>query len=239
MKLDDPETVRVQYATETGLAARVSLYGETRGVHGADVAFDALKEVAPTRELEVGCGQGSFAERVQRELGADVVAVDQSERMVELTRARGVDARVADVQDLPFDDAEFDAVAALWMLYHVQDVDRAVGEVARVLRPGGRFAAVTNAVDHLLEMWALVGAEADRLDRRLSFSAENGEAALRRHFPRVDRRDASGTVTIDSRDAVVRYLQSTAGWRHLASSVPEQLEPFEARRSSVVFVADK
>ena len=39
--------------------------------------------------------------------------------MVELARGRGVDARVADATALPFDDACFDVVAAMWMLYHV------------------------------------------------------------------------------------------------------------------------
>ena len=57
-----------------------------------------MREVAPERVLDVGCGMGELAERVQKELGAEVVAVDISPRMVELTRARGIDARLADVQ---------------------------------------------------------------------------------------------------------------------------------------------
>ena len=44
--------------------------------------------------------------------------------MVELARARGVDARVGDVQELPFADGAFDCVVAAWMLYHVPDLDR-------------------------------------------------------------------------------------------------------------------
>ncbi len=44
--------------------------------------------------------------------------------MVELTRARGVEAVVGDVQDLPFADGQFDCVVAAWMLYHVPDLDR-------------------------------------------------------------------------------------------------------------------
>ena len=44
--------------------------------------------------------------------------------MVELARARGVDARVGDVQALPFEDESFDAALAAWMLYHVPDVER-------------------------------------------------------------------------------------------------------------------
>jgi SAM-dependent methyltransferase len=236
----DPRYVREQYATETGLAARSSLYQKTTGPFAGDIALDAVAEVAPRRVLEVGCGTGWFAARVQRETSADVVAIDQSERMVELARADGVDARVGDVQELAFGSETFDCVVANWMLYHVADLDRGLSEIARVLVDGGRLVAITNAKDHLLELWALVGADGLRLARDFSFGAENGGDILRRHFRRVEMRDAAGTVTIDDRDAVVRYLGSMEAWRHLVARVPARIErPFTARRSNVVFVAEK
>lgn len=237
--LCDPQHVREQYASETNLAARASLYEETTGPSAGDLAFEAVAEVAPRRLLEVGCGTGWFSARVQRELGAEVVAVDQSERMVDLARAEGVDARVADVQLLPFADAEFDCVAANWMLYHVTHLDRGLAEISRVLRAGGRLVAVTVGTDHLFELWDLVGAAEERGSRELSFSTENGEPALRRHFDRVEARDASGTVTIRDPAAIARYVESSA-WRQYASRVPEQLDsPLVVRTRAVVFVADK
>jgi SAM-dependent methyltransferase len=236
----DPRYVRNQYASEGGLTARAALYEETTGPFAGDVAFDAVAEVSPARMLEVGCGTGWFAARVQRELGAEVVAVDQSERMVELARAAGVDARVGDVEDLPFDDASFDCVAANWMLYHVPDLDQGLAEIARVLVPGGRLVAITNGKDHLLELWALVGAEDRRLGRDFSFGAENGADMLRRHFGTVERRDAGGTVTVREREPVVRYLRSMEAWAPLADNVPEDPAlPLVARRSNVVFVATR
>lgn len=238
--LCNPQYVRDQYASEAGLAARASLYADTTGSFPGDVAFDAVVEQAPRRFLEVGCGTGWFAARVQRELGAEVVAIDQSERMVELALAEGVDARVGDVQQHAFDDDEFDCVTANWMLFHVPDLDGGLAEIARVLRPGGRLIAITNGKDHLLEVWQLVGAAGARLGREFSFGKENGAAILDRHFERVEMRDASGTVTIASRDAVVRYLSSTEAWKHLVAHVPaDVLVPLVARRSNVVFVADK
>ncbi len=145
VSLTDPDVVRREYATEDGLAARASVYGREEFGEGdaRRTALDAIAEVAPRRVLEVGCGRGEFAERLVAELDVDVVAIDQSERMVELTRARGIDARVADVQALPFGDGEFDCVVANWMLYHVPDLDRGLAEVARVLRPEGRLVAAT------------------------------------------------------------------------------------------------
>jgi SAM-dependent methyltransferase len=88
------------------------------------------RRAAPRCALEVSCGRGEFAARLLRHR-IDVAAVDQFERMVELSRECGVDARVGDVQDLPFDDREFDVAAANFMLYHVPDLDRALVELAR------------------------------------------------------------------------------------------------------------
>jgi SAM-dependent methyltransferase len=235
----DPQYVREQYATEQNLADRSSLYADTTGRFAGDIAFDAVAEVAPQRFLEVGCGTGWFAARVQRELGAETVAIDQSERMVQLARAEGVDARVGDIQALPFEDASFDCAAANWMLYHVPDLDQGLAEIARVLRPGGRLVAITNSDDHLLELWELVGAGELRVARDFSFGAENGADSLRRHFADVEMRDASGTVRIEDRDAVTRYVGSTTAWKEFADRVPDPMEPFVARRSNVVFVADK
>lgn len=234
MKVDDPTYVASQYATETGLAARKAVYAEVSGPDAREFVFAAIAEVAPGIVLEVGCGEGELAERVQNELGAKVVALDQSPRMVELTQARGVDARVGDVQELPFADDSFDVAVAAWMLYHVPDLDRGLGELSRVLRPGGRFIAATNAADHLQEMFELVG----RGGFDFPFRADNGAEILARHFTNVETRDGSGTVTFRKAEQIRSYLRSSERLADGADSVPELAEPLVARRRPVVFVAE-
>jgi 2-polyprenyl-3-methyl-5-hydroxy-6-metoxy-1,4-benzoquinol methylase len=235
VSLDDPEVVRREYASEEGLRTRSCVYEGLHERGAPEVAFAAVCEVAPLRVLEVGCGWGSFAERVARELGAEVVAVDLSERMVALAQERGVDARVGDVQELPFADGEFDCVVANWMLYHVPELDRGLGEIARVLRPGGRLVAATNGVHHLAELWSLVGRSKTDEPR---FFAENGAELLRRHFERVERRDVAGPVVFPSADAVRGYIASSVAHKHLADRVPDFDGPLEATRVSAVFVAE-
>jgi ubiquinone/menaquinone biosynthesis C-methylase UbiE len=231
----DPRYVCEQYASEKGLAARKAAYRQTTGLDARDVLFEAIAEAKPTDVLEVGCGEGELAERIVRELGASLVALDQSERMVELARARDIDARIGDVQELPFVDASFDVVVAAWMLYHVASLDRGLGEIARVLRPGGRLVAATNYTDHLYEMFELVGAES----WELPFSGENGTQILERTFARVERREASGTVTFADTDAVRRYLASSIRLRGLVDAVPQLNEPLVATRRPVVLVAER
>ena len=234
--LNDPAHVRVQYENEEGLAARKAAYRDVTGPDPREAAFAAMVEASPTTILEVGCGEGELAERLTRETTATVVAIDQSARMVELTGGRGVDARVADIQELPFADGAFEAVLAGWMLYHVPDLDRGLGELARVLTPGGRLVATTNATDHLVELLALGG-----LERwSLPFGAENGEEHLRRHFADVERTDLPGTVTFADIEAVRSYFGSSDRLAPALQRLPTSLaEPLVARRSPVLFVATK
>ena len=233
---NDPAYVAAQYASEDGLAARKAAYSDVSGLDARELAFAAVAELDPKAVLDVGCGEGELAARMTQELEAAVVAVDQSPRMVELTRARDVDARIADVQSLPFPDASFDVVLAAWMLYHVPDLPHALSEISRVLRPGGRLVAVTNAADHLRELFALGGID----HWELPFGAENAEALLCHHFARVERRNAYGTVSFADIDAVRTYYASSERLQPHSTALPDQLaEPLVARRRPVIFVAHK
>jgi len=181
--------VRRQYASASGLAARASLYANTTGSFAGDVAFEAVAERRPRRFLDVGCGRGWFGARVRDELGADVSAVDQSSRMVELAREAGLDSREPDVRDLPFDD---------------DGLRLRRGEPDAVPPPRWRRGA-----------------------------------ALRRHVDHVEVHDASGTVTIADRDAILRYLRSAETLAPWVDLLPDHVSPpLVARRSDVVFVAD-
>lgn len=234
MKLNDPQLVREEYASEAGLEARRSIYLGAEGPDAREEAFVAIAELAPTTVLEVGCGPGELSERIARELGAAVVAVDLSERMVELARGRGVDARVGDVQALPFADGSFDCVVAAWMLYHVADVDSGLSEIARVVRPGGHLVAVTNSENHLAEARSVGGLD---MHGRLAFSRENAEPQLRRQFTQVQRRDVDGFVAFPSHVEVRRYIASIGLMRERPVDVPEFDGPLRAARRVSIYVA--
>jgi SAM-dependent methyltransferase len=236
VRLDDPEVVRREYASEAGLAVPKSVYAFADGPNAHDLVLAAVAEVAPRRVLDVGCGEGEIAERIVGELGCEVVAVDQSERLVELARARGIDARVGDVEALSFADGSFGCATANWMLFHVADLDRALAELARVLRPGGRLVAATNSLRHLGELWALVGR--DRTEP-VRFSSETGEQPLREHFPWVERRDVEGRVTFPTREDVRAFIASSIAHEHLAERVPPLDRPLVATRRAAIFVAEK
>jgi SAM-dependent methyltransferase len=237
VKFNDPELVAREYASEERFAARRVVFSDfVAGAKAEDLALEALAEVRPGRILEVGCGLGDFAERMTRELDAEVVAVDISPRMVEVASSRGVHALVADAESLPFRNGEFGAVVANWVLHHLPDLHRGLAEVDRVLTDGGRFLAATFSAEHLLELYEWLD---DRTVAELAFSSENGEEALRPHFACIERRDADGTVVFPDRAGVHSYLSSLIRGRELADRLPEFGGEFRARSRQSIFVCDK
>ena len=97
------------------------------------------------RVLDVGCGDGQVA-RALAAAGCAVTGIDPTARNLEVARERGGGPEYVEgaADDLPFPDAHFDAVVACLVFEHIDDVDAAIAEVARVLRPGGRFAFFLN-----------------------------------------------------------------------------------------------
>jgi ubiquinone/menaquinone biosynthesis C-methylase UbiE len=157
--------------------------------------LQAIGEARPTRVLDAGCGNGDFAALIA---APDVTCVDASEAAVANARERGLRAEVADIERLPFADATFDVVTCNWVLYHLGNLDAGLVEIARVLRPGGRFVGMHNHPDHLAELWRLV---TDSVSDEDFFDCESGPAILRRHFQHVDCRDAVGKAMWATREA--------------------------------------
>lgn len=105
---------------------------------GAGVV-DLLAPKAGERILDLGCGDGALTEKLVA-AGCRVVAVDASAEQIAGAVKRGLDARIARAEALPFDH-EFDAVFSNAVLHWIKDADGVVASVARALKPGGRFVA--------------------------------------------------------------------------------------------------
>lgn len=115
------------------LMERVPQRLSAQGAHGAgDVA---------ARLLDLGCGDGRVTEALARIRGFDVVGLDPSPDMVRAARLRGLDVVEASASAPPFADASFDVIFSNAALHWIHDHAAVVREVARLLRPGGRFIA--------------------------------------------------------------------------------------------------
>jgi ubiquinone/menaquinone biosynthesis C-methylase UbiE len=108
-----------------------------------------LGDLSGKRVLDVGCGKGRFA-RVfhQQEPQAEIWGLDISEEMLRFVPPE-IHTRAGSMTELPFEDAFFDAAYATESLEHAVEIDKAVAEICRVVKPGGRIAVI----DKNAEQW--------------------------------------------------------------------------------------
>ena len=101
-------------------------------------ALDLLDPQPGERILDIGCGEGTLTRKLI-ERGAIVLGVDNSQEMIEVARAKGIDALLLDVADMQF-LAQFDAAFSNATLHWVLEKEQAARAIFRALKPGGRFA---------------------------------------------------------------------------------------------------
>jgi len=188
-----------QYKNSANLEARIEVhrrfstntYGWCRWV------FDALAKLPDDAKiLELGCGPGLlWQENASRiPAGWNITLSDLSPGMLDaawrnlVITGRTFKFEEIDAQSIPFENEAFDAVIANHMLYHVPDRSKAIAEIKRVLKPGGRLIATTIGRGHLKELneW-LRRASGRRVvePMPLSFTLENGSEQLDPYFSKV------------------------------------------------------
>lgn len=213
-----------QYRDASNLDARVQLHVRfsTNKLGWHRWVFDQFALPKEGDILELGCGPGHLwrenRERIPQ--GWAIVLADLSSGMVKQAR-QNLNAgdgpfrlAVSDARTIPFADERFDACIANHMLYHVPDIEAALAEIRRVLRPGGAFYASTVGRSHMHELYDLVC----RFDCKLdpagtslpgSFLLENGEAQLSRWFSRISLYQYEDALAVTEAEPLAAYVAST------------------------------
>jgi len=107
-----------------------------------------LGDLSGKRALDVGCGKGRFTRIFQeRYPEAEMWGLDISEEMLAHVPP-GIHTRAGAMTSLPFEDGWFDAAYATESLEHAVEIDVAVGEICRVVKPGGRIAIIDKNAEH-------------------------------------------------------------------------------------------
>jgi SAM-dependent methyltransferase len=219
----DPNYLRSdQYRDSANLGDRVTLHDRfsTNREGWFPWLFARLGLESGERVLEVGGGPGWLWLRgpPAPPPGIDLVMSDLSAGMAR--EARGnlagrverLRVCVLDARQIPFPDASFDVALANHMLYHVPDRPRALAEIARVLRPGGRLVASTIGERHLCEIDALARDLCP--DTRLhmgfdsAFTLESGAQQLESWFDDVRLERYPDGLRISEVDPLVAYVRS-------------------------------
>lgn len=227
MSLTNQSTLQNQYATSVRLETRISIhekYSRNKQSFGAwIVSHYALK--TGERVLELGCGTGSMWQGVTLPAGCMLTLTDFSVGMLETARSTtkhlSADYAVVDVQDIPYPDGSFDVVIANMMLYHVPDIARALREIRRVLKPGGRFYAATfgehGVTEAVTEMLGLP------VETNKRFTLQNGAKQLRQVFAQVVRHDREDALDVTNLQDLIIYLRSMQQMSALADMPDETL----------------
>jgi demethylmenaquinone methyltransferase/2-methoxy-6-polyprenyl-1,4-benzoquinol methylase len=123
------------------LITRVLSYGQDARWKATLVSMAEVR--AGERALDLACGTGDLAFAVAAH-GARAFGLDITHRMLQLAQAKSTAARfiTGDMTSLPFRSASFDLVTTGYGLRNVPDLDAAIDEIARVLRPGGRLLSL-------------------------------------------------------------------------------------------------
>lgn len=227
MALSDKAAMNTQYATSARLETRISIHEKySRNQQPFAEWIVSHYALAPGEQvLELGCGTGSMWRGVILPESCHVTLTDFSAGMLETAKANtahlAADYAVVDAQDIPYPDAAFDVVIANMMLYHVPDIAKALAEIRRVLKPGGRFLAATFGENGVVQaVAAMLGM---RFDTNMRFTLQNGGEQLAACFAQVARHDREDALDVTDLRDLIAYLRSMQQMTALADVPDEKL----------------
>ncbi|HLI87010.1 MAG TPA: methyltransferase domain-containing protein [Bryobacteraceae bacterium] len=149
-------------------------------IYHVKLVREHLGDLRGKRVLDVGCGKGRFARIFhEQEPEAEIWGLDISEEMLRYVPA-GIHTKAGSMTELPFADAYFDGAYATESLEHAVEIEKAVGEICRVVKKGGRIAVI----DKNAEQWGKL--ETPEWERW--FSRRELERLLGRHCRQVSSR---------------------------------------------------
>lgn len=220
---NNPDAVSQMYATDEAWRIRQETHDRysVPPLDFASWALGCLNWRGDETILDLGCGPGRWYTPLMNRLpdvtyyGLDLhvgmLAHHPAERSL----------TVGDAQYLPYAAHTFDVVMANHMLYHVPDIETAIHEIRRVLKPDGLLMATTNSVHNMPELQVLLHRAVTLLVPPGTaqfqaplppsdlFTLETGTRRLSRHFYAVARYDLPSTLVFPTAEPVLAYLEST------------------------------
>ncbi|MDO5516409.1 MAG: methyltransferase domain-containing protein [Clostridium sp.] len=217
------KSIREQYKNDKNLNLRTNLHSyNINRVDWDKWCFDQIDFKDNNKVLELGCGSGKFWRKNEDKIdsASEITLSDFSKSMLKIARSKLKDIKYnfkfeeINAEDIPYEDNTFDIVFAQHMIYFVPDIEKALSEIRRVLKPGGVFYVTANSSDSMKELNELVnnfdpdsGLNSNGYSTR--FELENGEGILNKYFKRVDVEVLNGKIIVNDPKPVVEYKAST------------------------------
>lgn len=227
-KINDKDFVKAQYKDDKGLLIRKKLH-ERYSVNKQGFGhwlFEIIEIPPKGKILELGSGNGDFWRRHIHDLceSNTLILSDLSSGMVDIMKKKfenfDVHIERIDIQDIPFENDTFDVIIGNTMLYHIPELDTALKEVHRVLKPGGRFYSSTFGENGLSDF---ISSSLDSIDIHIAkdtnytFTLQNGSNKLANHFKSVKRLDYIDSLKVTNVQDLVDYILSMTSMNGLTN----------------------
>lgn len=217
----DRHRLQRQYADPGNLVARVGVYEYL--VPDQDIGsrtfeewvLDHLRWAGSEAVIDVGRGGGAYEPALRRRAGR-LVGLDLSMGMLRSASRSPAALVVGDAQHLPVGDETFDVGLAAHMLYHVPDIDRALRELRRAVRPGGAALLVANGSgdkQEIRDLWqeaalAVAGSSFSPPAWTRRFSVDAGLEVVERTFSDIRVDTLTGRFWFSTPDPVMAWVNS-------------------------------
>jgi len=237
------KNINKQYGTDSNLHSRIRVKQlfSTGKQSWADFLLQHFQLKPKQRVLELGCGNAVFWQARVKQIpaGVKLVLSDFSAGMLDAAKNNTKklkfvkDYAVIDAQNIPFDDNTFDIVIANYMLFHVPDVQKAIHEISRVLKPSGFFFAATFGKKNLKEVHDIFHGFDEQIDSvpeamTAVFGLENGSALLQTCFDCVQLERFENGLHITELEPLVDYFLSYFGMGNVDDVItPDRVEEFK------------
>ena len=173
--------------------------------------------------LELGCGNGSmwsaYADNIPE--GIRLILSDFSNGMLESAKRNTsnmsyIEYKVIDAQYIPYDNKTCDIIIANHMLYHVADIDKALKEISRVIKPNGIFYSTTIGENNLKEIIEILhnfnhAIDFARESITKMFGLETGKKKLEKYFNKVELLRYEDSLHITDPQPLIDYILSSQG----------------------------
>ena len=226
-------TVRNQYSTADKLNTRISIHSKystnKQGFGNWIASHYRIQEGMSV--LELGCGTGDMwtgKQDIIRQCSGFVLS-DFSEGMLNkaketLRDSAGIEFRVIDIQDIPYEDCSFDIVIANMMLYHVPDLAKGLREVSRVLKKDGTFYCATYGENGMMAYICSLFRDY-RIQNQVSrnFTLQNGAEKLKPFFSDIRRTLYEDALEVTDPEDMVDYIFSLTGMTGLQETPRDEV----------------
>lgn len=224
--LENEKELLQQYVDSSNLNANVKLQDRfSSNKHGwYNWTFNNIKLRKKSKVLEIGCGNGALWAKNIESLNdkVEVTLTDVCQDMINDAKLnldgynKKFNFKIVDPNNIAYEDESFDIIIANHILFYMNDLDKVLSEIKRVLKVGGRFYCSTIGGDHMKELEELMikfNSNIKISEEKLSnkFGLDNGEYILQKYFTDIHKHLYKDELVVNDTKGILEYIYSIPG----------------------------